>query len=488
VSLRDWDQGYFFSIFDSYDLRQPADALFDRDLARLGSFFFYYVAARHRFLFYTRSLVPWFARLGFAFYIKTLRSLSVYSTLLCLHPRRRFLFAQRRRLAYDTLPYNFYSFFEPYARLLALGFTVLSSLLPGLYEDAALHDVRGVGGGRIPKQLPGAADYQRYREFEPHHIRDMCLAYYELPWGEGFRERRSFFLGYSGFDHSDRLRSVLCPVYIRIWPRFAFVQRAEWWALWGVDWRGCLGWDALHVQSLTKCIFFEEGLASYVYSLYRARTPRLLSYFYFSWHRLQRTHFNSFDDVSVYAQARSWGDSRGVRLFMAAHDKLLTVFKECIRPAREHNQLPVLLRSREGSFSKTDMFELLHYTDPFSDYALSSDAPLACTHVLTFNLTNEDYDLQPQSEFFMRTTARAHEDYGFSYDGLDLIIVAALVVYWAFRFISWFSFCFFMRLLWKQARRERRFFSRPNFDHNLTEYMVIVPQVLITQQAHRPLR
>ena len=166
----------------------------------------------------------------------------------------------------------------------------------------------------------------------------------------------------------------------------------------------------------------------------------MLSYFYFAWHRLLKTHFNSFADVAVYAQARSWGDGKAVRVLTAVHDKLLTVFTECIRPAREHNHLPILLRSREAYFTNDDMLELLHYTDPLSDYLVSPDTPLARIPVLTFNVGSgvdkDDYAFQPQTEFFTRVVARAHEDYGFSYDGIDLVIVATLVVYWAYRFIS----------------------------------------------------
>ena len=214
-------------MFDSYGFHQPTDILFDRDLVRLGSLFFYYTAARHALLFYTKFLVSWFIRLGSIFYMKVLRFFSKYSTSIRLCLRYRIL-ARCGRRVYSASPYSFYYFFEPYIRLFSLGLTVLSSFLPGLYEDAALHDVRGVRGGRIPKQLPGAADYQRYREFEPHHIRDMCLAHYELPWGESYRESRSFFLGHSGFAHPDNTRSALLPVYIRTWPRLPFVQRARW--------------------------------------------------------------------------------------------------------------------------------------------------------------------------------------------------------------------------------------------------------------------
>ncbi len=172
-------------MFDSYDLYLHTDSLFDRDLARLGSLFFYYVVARHAFLFYTKFLVSWFIRLGFFFYKRVLCFFNRYFTLAHLHPQRSTLARQGCRIR-STTPYGFIHLLEPCFRLLSLGFTTLASHLPGLYEDAAFYDIRGVGGGRVPKQLPGASDYQRYRDFEPHHIRDMCFGYYELPWGENY--------------------------------------------------------------------------------------------------------------------------------------------------------------------------------------------------------------------------------------------------------------------------------------------------------------
>jgi len=120
---------------------------------------------------------------------------------------------------------------------------------------------------------------------------------------------------------------------------------------------------------------------------------------------------------------------------MDVRDHLVTVVQEMISPGREHNQMPIMLRDRETSYvvdsavDKGFMLELLHYTDPYAEYLLASDAPLAEVPVLSFCHTKEDYDVQPQVEFFARTSARAHESHCFSYDGLDLIIVAALVTY-----------------------------------------------------------
>jgi len=280
VFLREWDQGYFFSLFDSYDLRQPVDILFDRDLRCLGSPYFYYVLICRAPLHYTRVLALWFIRLGPTFYMRVLRLLT--------HRRHKshpylsaIVFMRQRRRLFGTMFSHLFYFLDPYFRLFSLGFSMLSSFLPGLYEDAPLHDIKGISGGRIPRQLPGASDYQLYREFEPHHIRDMCLAYYELPWGEGYRERRSFFLNFYGPGHSDRMRSVAHPPHIRTWPRMPFFQRTDWWALWGVDLRGRAGWDSRHTQATVSYLLAVNNLTSYLYLAHLMLTPPLLSYFYF---------------------------------------------------------------------------------------------------------------------------------------------------------------------------------------------------------------
>lgn len=214
TALIETDQGYFFSMFDSYDFSRPSDILFDRDLARLGSSFFYCAVVRHDFYFYVRVLTPWLARLGAVFYLRVLRLFERHRVLRHTHPRYRVLARQGRRV-HGTTPYGLFYFFDPYFRLFSLGFTRLFSFLPGLYVDAAHYAIKGIGGGRAPKQRPGAADFQLYREFEPHHIRDMCFGYYELPWGENHRESRDILVDPYGLDYPDRLRSASFPSHVR---------------------------------------------------------------------------------------------------------------------------------------------------------------------------------------------------------------------------------------------------------------------------------
>lgn len=215
-------------------------------------------------------------------------------------------------------------------------------------------------------------------------------------------------------------------------------------------------------------------------------TPRLLSYFYLGWHRLFTTHLGSHERALEYAQALDWGDSLSVRVLRLVRDTLVRYFNDFIGP-RDHNYLPILLREGESRYTRPRMNELLHYTDPFSEYLVCTDVPLAHVPVLTFN-TDDEWSLQAQREFFARTVARAHEAHAFSYDVIDLAAVASLLTYWTFRLVPWWFVYFFIRVLRKTARRQRKFFFRPNFDYDQTDYFIIVPQVFIKPTTYRWVR